>query len=80
MKVTVLPEEMLFELETGDAPELTLVVQGAEVAVGRGGVTRVPVTRIEQRTGRPSVRDIEGSLREDGSLLTATVPSHPNGD
>ncbi|TGO05505.1 glycoside hydrolase family 65 protein [Serinibacter arcticus] len=80
LRVTVLPEEMLFELETGDAESLRVHVQGAEVLVARGGVTRVPVTRIEQREGRPSVRDIEGSVREDGSILSARVPSHPNGD
>jgi hypothetical protein len=30
--------------------------------------------------GRPSVRDIEGSVREDGSVIRAIVPSFPVAD
>ncbi|PWD51653.1 family 65 glycosyl hydrolase [Serinibacter arcticus] len=78
LRVTVLAEQISFALETGDAESLTVQVQGSEVVVPRGEEVSVPVRPVEVREGRPRLKDIEGSVREDGSLITASVPAHPH--
>ncbi|MBN8880953.1 MAG: glycoside hydrolase family 65 protein, partial [Salana multivorans] len=78
--VTVRHYEIAFDLETGPADSIDVVVEGAVVTVPRGETTTVHLTGVETRTGRPSLRDIEGAVREDGSIITATVPSHPELD
>ncbi|TNU76830.1 glycoside hydrolase family 65 protein [Miniimonas arenae] len=78
LRVHVLEDSITFDLEAGDDPHLRLVVQGEEVVVDRGTTLTVPLRRFDERFGRPSVRDIEGSVREDGSVIRATVPSHPS--
>jgi len=40
----------------------------------------VPLTPVPVLKGRPSIRDIEGSVRVDGSVIRAIVPSNPGGD
>jgi alpha,alpha-trehalose phosphorylase len=35
------------------------------------------LTPVAVLSGKPSVRDIEGFVREDGSVVRATVPPHP---
>ena len=75
--VTVRHGEVSFDLETGSADSLEVVVEGSPVTITRGTTTTVPVAGVSRREGRPSVRDIEGAVREDGSVITATVPDHP---
>ncbi|MGV8848890.1 MAG: glycoside hydrolase family 65 protein [Propionibacteriaceae bacterium] len=65
-----------FTLETGDG-SLQVMVQGKPVTVTRGGAVTVGLTPVPLLKGKPSVRDIEGSVREDGSVVRATVPPHP---
>ena len=75
--VTVLHDSITFELQTGTAESLTVIVQGKDVHITRGASTTVPLQPTAVRSGRPSLRDIEGAVREDGSVMTATVPDHP---
>lgn len=77
LRVRVEHETITFELETGDADSLPVTVQGREVTVIRGTPLSVPLEAPPQLEGRPSVRDIEGAVREDGSVIRATVPAHP---
>lgn len=71
-------EAMTFTLETGEADSLDVVVQGQQVTITRGQPRTVPITATPTRAGKPTFRDIEGSRREDGSLITATVPDRPH--
>ena len=77
MRVKVEHEQITFTLETGPASALPLVVQGREVALTRGDPLVVPLDPWGRLSGRPSMRDIVGTVREDGSVMQATVPSHP---
>ncbi|MBI4899581.1 MAG: glycoside hydrolase family 65 protein [Actinobacteria bacterium] len=63
--------------ETPRGEPVDVIVQGVPVHVGAGGATVVPLAPFQVLKGRPSVRDIEGSIREDGSVIRAIVPSHP---
>ena len=69
-----------FTLETGDAESVTVLVQGNEIVIGRGAPVSVALVAVPELTGAPTVRDIVGSVREDGSVIQATVPSHPTYD
>jgi alpha,alpha-trehalose phosphorylase len=66
-----------FTLETGDDESVEFLVQGNPVTVTRAGVVTVELTPAPVLKGKPSVRDIEGFVREDGSVVRATVPPHP---
>jgi len=50
------------------------------VLVTRGTPVTVPWVSGPELRGRPSIGDIEGSIREDGSVLRATVPDAPTRD
>ena len=78
LRVHVLHDSITFTLETGDAPEVPLVVQGRPVIVTREAPLTVALTPIEILPGRPLLRDIAGSVREDGSIIRTTVPDHPS--
>jgi len=80
LRVTVEPATITFELETGIADSVRVSVQGTEVAVHRGTPSRVPWVSGPELRGRPSIDDIEGSLREDGTVIWATVPDAPTWD
>jgi len=80
LRVTVEPDTITFNLETGDAESVPVTVQGQEVVVTRGTPTSVPWVTGPELRGRPSIDDIEGSIREDGSVLRATVPDAPTRD
>ena len=77
MLVRVEAGTITFELETGDAPSLPVTVQGREFVVGRDEPLVVPLRPTQRLHGRPSVRDIVGTVREDGSVIRAKVPAHP---
>ncbi|GAA1708739.1 glycosyl hydrolase family 65 protein [Isoptericola hypogeus] len=73
LRVTVTSEAIELEAETGDGAEVG--VRGKQVTVVRGEVTRVPLDGQGARfAGRPSLRALSGNRREDGTLITATVP------
>ncbi|RXW32562.1 glycoside hydrolase family 65 protein [Propioniciclava flava] len=78
IRVHVLHDSITFTLETGDAPEIDLVVQGRPVTVTRDAPLRVTLDPIRNLTGRPLLRDIAGSVRQDGSIIRTTVPDHPS--
>ena len=77
MRVKLDRRTISFTLETGDDESVEVLVQGNAVAVTRGGAVTVGLTPPPFLEGKPSVRDIEGSVREDGSVVRATVPPHP---
>jgi alpha,alpha-trehalose phosphorylase len=69
-----------FSLETPAAEPVTLNVQGNAVTVTADAPVVVTLTPVTVLKGRPSIRDIEGSVREDGSVIRAIVPANPGGD
>ncbi|WP_454043275.1 glycoside hydrolase family 65 protein [Cellulosimicrobium sp. Marseille-Q8652] len=73
LKVTVLPDAVELVVETGETVQVA--VRGKQVDVAPGEVTRVPLEdQGPVRPGRPSLRALSGNRREDGTLITATVP------
>ena len=55
---------------------VTFSVRGASVTVEPGGSVTVPLDGQGPRlSGRPTLSDIGESLREDGTLLSASVPT-----
>ena len=79
-KVRVEAGTICLALESGDDRSVEVLVQGEAVAVTRDAPVVVPLTPVPVLVGTPSVRDIEGSVREDGSVVRATVPPHPMAD
>ena len=57
--------------EQGDA--IQVLVQGTPITVTSDAPVVVPLAPVLVLQGRPSVRDIEGSVREDGSVIRAIV-------
>lgn len=78
VRVKVEHAQITFDLETGTADSLPLTVQGHGATVTRGTPLVVPLEAPPRLSGRPSVRDIVGAVREDGSVIQATVPAHPS--
>ena len=73
LRVTVLPDALELEVETGEGA--TVAVRGEQVVVAPGAVTKVALDgQGPDRPGRPSLRALSGNRREDGTLITATVP------
>ena len=73
LRVTVLPDALEIDAETGDGAQVT--VRGERVKVVPGEVVRVALDgQGPVRPGRPSLRALSGNRREDGTLITATVP------
>ncbi|WP_028707318.1 glycoside hydrolase family 65 protein [Propionicicella superfundia] len=77
LRVRVERDTITFTLETGDAASLPITVQGRPLEVTRGVPLVVAVEQPRLLEGRPLVSDIEGTVREDGSVIRATVPSNP---
>jgi len=74
IRVTVQPEAIRFALETGERAELS--VRGTPVVVTADAEVSVPLDGQGPRIlGRPTMRDVEGARRADGTLLTASVPT-----
>jgi alpha,alpha-trehalose phosphorylase len=57
-----------------------VLVQGTPITVTSDAPVVVPLAPVLVLQGRPSVRDIEGSVREDGSVIRAIVPANPGID
>ena len=73
LRVTVEPDAIELDAETGDGAQVT--VRGEQVKVVPGEVARVALDgQGPVRPGRPSLRALSGNRREDGTLITATVP------
>ena len=65
---------MTFALEAGDGADVE--VRGAVVPVRPGVPVTVPLDgQGPHLTGVPSTSDLEGSRREDGSIIFASVPT-----
>ncbi|MGH3587511.1 MAG: glycoside hydrolase family 65 protein, partial [Pseudonocardia sp.] len=73
LRVTVRPEEIELVAETGEGAQVT--VRGEQVKVTPGDPVRVDLDgQGPRRPGRPSLRALSGNRRDDGTLITATVP------
>jgi alpha,alpha-trehalose phosphorylase len=75
VRVDVRHTELRLTVEAGDTA--TLVVRGEQVTVTSDGAVVVPLAPAPRLIGTPTVRDIEGNRRADGTLMTASVPDHP---
>ena len=80
LRVKVEPGTITFALETGDAESVPVIVQGKELIIRRGAPTTAPCVGGPRLRGAPSIRDIEGAVRQDGSIIRATVPTAPTSD
>ncbi|MFD6179046.1 MULTISPECIES: glycoside hydrolase family 65 protein [unclassified Isoptericola] len=73
LRVTVRTEELELTAETGEGAEVS--VRGERVKASPGEPVRVPLDgQGPVRPGRPSLRALSGNRRDDGTLITATVP------
>ncbi|MDH2443796.1 glycosyl hydrolase family 65 protein [Amnibacterium sp. CER49] len=73
LKVTVSATELVAQVLSGDPVEFT--VRGQRVSVAAGLPARVPlVGQGPLLHGRPSADRLSATRRDDGSLMTATVP------
>jgi alpha,alpha-trehalose phosphorylase len=73
MRADVTQEAITLTVEDGES--VTVSVHGAPVHLRAGTPVTVPLPDQGPRlTGAPSTRDIEGTRRADGSLVTASIP------
>ena len=73
VKVTVTADAITFVCETGESAEVS--VRGETVRVAAGEPVTVALDgQGPVLEGVPSLRDLTGNRREDGTLITATVP------
>ena len=75
IRVDVRHTELRLTIEDGD--EATVLVRGSSITVRSGSPVTVPLAPAPRLIGTPTVRDIEGSRRADGTVITASVPDHP---
>jgi alpha,alpha-trehalose phosphorylase len=75
VRVDVRHTELRLTVEEGDSVDL--VVRGQHVTVTADGPVVLPLAPAPRLIGTPTVRDIEGNRRSDGTLMTASVPDHP---
>jgi alpha,alpha-trehalose phosphorylase len=80
LRVRIEAGTICFSIETPGAEPLEIVVQGVPVTVTADAPVVVQLAPVLVLAGRPSVRDIEGSVRVDGSVIRAIVPSFPLAD
>ncbi|MDQ1130834.1 glycoside hydrolase family 65 protein [Microbacterium sp. SORGH_AS_0888] len=74
LRITLRRDEMIVRAEDG-AP-VSFRVRGSEYTVGEGGEVVVPLaTQGPVRPGRPTLRMFADARREDGTLLSASVPT-----
>ncbi|HEY9324897.1 MAG TPA: glycosyl hydrolase family 65 protein, partial [Agromyces sp.] len=74
LRVTLDPESISFAVE--DGIEARVRVRGAEVVVSTGSDVSVPLDGQGPRLyGAPTMRDVTGTRRADGTLLTASIPT-----
>lgn len=77
LRVRVEHKAMTLVLESGDDRSLEVLVQGKAVALTQGKPVVVPIKLVKKLAGKPSMRDIVGTVRKDGSVVRASVPPHP---
>ncbi|BDZ54738.1 glycoside hydrolase family 65 protein [Agromyces marinus] len=77
VRVDLTEDAIRFEIESGEADAaLTLNVRGTEALVSRGAPVSVPLDgHGARRVGAPTMQDVRGSRRADGTLLTASIPT-----
>ncbi len=80
VRVRIEKGTICFTVETPGADPLQVLVQGTPITVTSDAPVVVPLAPVLVLQGRPSVRDIEGSVREDGSVIRAIVPANPGID
>ncbi len=80
LRVRIEEGTICLAIETPDAGPVEVVVQGTPVTVSADAPTVLPLSPAIVLAGRPSVRNIEGSVREDGSVIRAIVPANPLAD
>jgi alpha,alpha-trehalose phosphorylase len=80
VRVDLSHREMVFTVEDGEAA--TFTVRGEPVAVQAGTPVIVDLTAAAEPRliGAPSVEDLAGALREDGTVITTFTPQAPDGE
>jgi alpha,alpha-trehalose phosphorylase len=74
VRVTLDPDAISFAVEEGI--EARVRVRGVETVVSSEADVSVPLDGQGPRLyGAPTMRDVTGSRRADGSLLTASIPT-----
>jgi alpha,alpha-trehalose phosphorylase len=74
IRVSVEHDAIVFDVETGQGADVS--VRGRAVEVRPGGEVRVPLDGQGPRIiGAPTMRDVTGVRRADGTLLTASIPT-----
>jgi alpha,alpha-trehalose phosphorylase len=74
LRVELEPASITFVVEAGD--EVRVKVRGADVVVTADAPVTVPLDGQGPRLyGAPTMRDVTGSRRADGTLLTASIPT-----
>lgn len=74
VRVELTPEQIAFTVEAGTAA--TLSVRGVEVTVTADAPVSVPLDGQGPRLyGSPTMQDVAGTRRADGTLLTASIPT-----
>ncbi|MFF2372043.1 glycoside hydrolase family 65 protein [Agromyces sp. NPDC058110] len=74
LRVELEPDAISFHVEAGDFAEVS--VRGEKVLVRAGTDVSVPLDGQGPRlVGAPHMRDVTGSRRSDGTLLTASIPT-----
>ncbi|KGM10287.1 kojibiose phosphorylase [Cellulomonas bogoriensis 69B4 = DSM 16987] len=74
LKVTLRQDEMDLVVEDGE--QVTVAVRGEEVTVGDRTVTVALDGQGPRLDGEPDPTALRGSLRADGTVITASVPHH----
>jgi len=74
VRVTLEPDAMWFTIEEGE--EVAVEVRGVPVTITRDLPVRVPLAGQGPRLhGAPAVRDVAGARQDDGTVLTASIPT-----
>lgn len=74
LRITLRRDEMIVRADGGQP--VSFRVRGSEYTVGEGGEVVVPLaTQGPERPGRPTLRMFADARREDGTLLSASVPT-----
>ncbi|MGR2752381.1 glycoside hydrolase family 65 protein [Agromyces arachidis] len=77
IRVDLTAEEIRFTVEVGEADaEVHLEVRGRNVVVARDAPTVVELDgHGARRVGAPTMQNVRGARRADGTLLTASIPT-----
>ena len=77
IRVTLTVDRITFTVEAGEPDaEVQLSVRGEEVRVNAAAPVSVALEgQGPRRVGVPTMRDVAGTRRADGTLLTASIPT-----